>query len=259
MLHNFTLIHDDVEDASDQRHGRKTLWSIWGEAQAINAGDGMFALAYATLLRLSERGYDADRVLRAVQMLDSATLHLCEGQHRDLLGAGGRRISCTEYVDMIEGKSAELIATSCAMGALLGGGSEEDVSALYEYGRQTGLAFQIRDDVLGIWGDVAETGKPASDDLRAGKQSYPVVFALESAASEQRDALLDLLAKDTRDEEEIATARGLLEALGAREESERKALEHADAAIASLDQLSLRAKQRNDFGKIATFAAQRRA
>ena len=259
LLHNFTLIHDDVEDASEQRHGRKTLWSVWGEAQAINTGDGMFALAYATLLRLSERGYDSDRVLRAVQMLDSATLHLCEGQHADILGAGGRRISCTEYLDIIEGKSAELIATSCGMGALLGGASDEEVSALYEYGRQTGLAFQIRDDVLGIWGDVAETGKPASDDLRTGKQSYPVVFALEGAASEKRNALLELLAKDTRNEKEIETARDLLEALGAREESERKALEYADAAIASLDKLALRAKWRNDFGQIATFAAQRRA
>ena len=259
LLHNFTLIHDDVEDASEQRHGRDTIWSIWGEAQAINTGDGMFALAYATLLRLSERGYDSDRVLHAVQMLDSATLHLCEGQHGDLQGAGGRRITCVEYLDIIEGKTAELIATSCAMGALLGGASEEDVGALYEYGRNTGLAFQIRDDVLGIWGDVAETGKPASDDLRAGKQSYPVVFALEGAASEERDALLDLFAKDTRDEKEIDTARTLLEALGAKEESERKALEHADAALASLDKLDLRAKQRNEFGQIATFAAQRRA
>ena len=259
LLHNFTLIHDDVEDASEQRHGRKTIWSIWGEAQAINTGDGMFALAYATLLRLSERGYDSDRVLRAVQMLDSATLHLCEGQHGDILGAGGQNISCTEYVDIIEGKTAELIATSCALGALLGGGSEEDISAFYDYGRQTGLAFQIRDDVLGIWGDVSETGKPDSDDLRAGKQSYPIVFALESASSGERTALLELLAKDTRDDKEIDTARSLLESLGAREESERKALEHADVAIASLDKLDLRAKQRDEFAQIATFAARRRA
>jgi geranylgeranyl diphosphate synthase type I len=257
LLHNFTLIHDDVEDASEQRHGRKTIWSIWGEAQAINTGDGMFALAYATLLKLSQRGYESDVVLRAVQMLDSATLHLCEGQHGDLLGEDGRRISCAQYIDIIEGKTAELIATSCALGTLLGGGSEEDCAALYEYGRQTGLAFQIRDDVLGIWGDVSETGKPASDDLRVGKQSCPIVYALEGSASDDRDALLELLAKDTRDEQEIEAARGLLEALGAKDESERRALDHAEAAIVSLDKLDLPTRQRNEFAQIATFAAHR--
>ena len=259
LLHNFTLIHDDVEDASEQRHGRKTLWSIWDEAQAINAGDGMFALAYATLLRLTNRGHDPERVLRAVQLLDTATLHLCEGQHRDLLTTNGRPISSTEYCDMIEGKTAALLAASCAMGALLGGASEEEVAALYEFGRCTGMAFQIRDDVLGIWGDAEETGKPTSDDLRAAKQSYPVVLALEREAGSERDQLLELLTKDARDDAEIETARGLLERLGVREESERVATRNADAAIASLDSIGLSAKWRSELAGIASFAADRSA
>ena len=259
LLHNFTLIHDDVEDASEQRHGRRTIWSVWGEAQAINTGDGMFALAYATLLRLSALGHDSDRVLKAVQMLDTATLLLCEGQHRDLASTNAHRLSTQGYLDMIEGKTAALLATSCGLGAMLGGATDEDIDAISDFGRCTGLAFQIQDDVLGIWGDAAETGKPASDDLIAGKQSYPVVFALEHSDGSQRDDLGELLAQETRDENDVAAARTILDGLGVREESERKALEYSDAAIASLDKLGLRPKWRNEFAQIATFAAQRSA
>ncbi len=160
---------------------------------------------------------------------------------------------------MIEGKTAALIAASCAMGALLGGASEDEVDALCEYGRCTGMAFQIRDDVLGIWGDAEETGKPTSDDLRAAKQSYPVVIALERKAGADRDRLLELLKKETRDDEEIETARKLLEHLGVREESERVAMSHADAAIASLDSIGVSAKWRSDLASIASFAADRSA
>ena len=259
LLHNFTLIHDDVEGASEQRHGRKTIWAVWGEAQAINTGDGMFALAYATLLRLSALGHDSDRVLKSVQMLDAATLLLCEGQHRDLASTNAHRLSTQGYLDMIEGKTAALLATSCGLGAMLAGATEKDVDAISDFGRCTGLAFQIQDDVLGIWGDAGETGKPASDDLIAGKQSYPVVFGLAHCEGAQRDQLVELLAQETRDDNDIAAARMILDDLGVREESERKALEYSDAAIASLDKLGLQAKWRNELARIATFAAQRSA
>jgi len=258
LLHNFTLIHDDVEDRSTRRHGRPTLWSIWGEAQAINAGDGMFALAYATLLRLSQHGHDPERVLRAVQMLDAATLHLCEGQHRDLLGAAASETTSTAYLEMIEGKTAELIATSCAIGAVIGGASEQDCNTLYEFGRRTGLAFQIQDDVLGIWGDAEETGKSADDDLREAKKSYPIVIALEESTPE-RDRLADLLAQASRSDTDVAQAREILEALGVRERSEQAALDHADAATASLDHVELGPQFRAELAHIATFAAHRSA
>ncbi len=250
LLHNFTLIHDDVEDASEQRHGRKTIWSVWGEAQAINT---------ATLLRLSGLGHEPDRVLKSVQMLDAATLLLCEGQHRDLASTNTHRLSTQDYLDMIEGKTAALLATSCGLGAMLGGATEEEVDAMSDFGRCTGLAFQIQDDVLGIWGDAVETGKPASDDLIAGKQSYPVVFGLAHCEGSQRDKLVELLAQETRDESDVAAARTILDDLGVREESERKALEYSDAAIASLDKLGLQTKWRNELARIATFAAQRSA
>lgn len=257
LLHNFTLIHDDVEDASRQRRGRETLWSLWGAAQAINVGDGMFALAHLTLLRLE--GCPAEQVLRAARMLDEATLRLCEGQHRDLTCAGERQVSRDDYLAMIEGKTAALLAASCGIGALLGGGNERVVDSLHEFGLRLGLAFQIRDDALDVWGDPQETGKPIGDDLRAGKRSFPVVVALERASARERSAFQALLGQEGLDEDGLGRACALLERLGAREESERAAQEHAEAAIAGLAGLSLRPQHRRELERLARFAAQRRS
>jgi geranylgeranyl diphosphate synthase type I len=259
LLHNFSLIHDDVEDASLQRHGRETLWSLWGEAQAINVGDGMFALAHRTLLRLSDGGFDDTTVLQAARILDSASLRLCEGQQRDLEYAEERVIEREDYLSMIEGKTAALLAGSGGLGALLGGGSPESVDALQEFGRRLGLAFQIRDDVLGIWGDAEETGKPTGDDLRGGKKSYPVVVGFERASPDERNALLNLVGDERLDLDSVHRACSLLERLGAREESERSALEHAEAAIAVLGPLPLAAERQAELELLARFAAQRHA
>lgn len=259
LVHNFTLIHDDVEDASAHRHGRETIWSLWGEAQAINVGDGMFALAQVALLRLGEQGHPPGRVLEAARLLDEATLQLCEGQHRDLLPDQTPEMTCQDYLAMIEGKTAALLAASCGIGALLGEASAETVNALHEFGRRLGLAFQIRDDVLGIWGDPEETGKPTGDDLRYGKKSYPVVVALERAPAEQRAELETLLARDELSERQVQQACTLLERLGAREESETAALIHAEAATAALREISLRPERRRELEQLARFAARRRS
>jgi geranylgeranyl diphosphate synthase type I len=259
LLHNFTLIHDDIEDESAHRHGRETLWRLTGVAQAINAGDGMFALAHLTLLRLSERGHPPDRVLRAARLLDEATVQLCAGQHLDLSNAGRPDVSLEDYLSMIEGKTASLLAASCAIGALLGGADGDTVERLHEFGRRLGLAFQIRDDVLGIWGDASVTGKPESDDLRAGKKSYPVVLALERLSGEDRATLVSLLAKGDLSDDDVARARELLDSAGAREESERVAREHSDLAIAALEGLPLDAGGLGELRALARFAGARSA
>jgi geranylgeranyl diphosphate synthase type I len=258
LLHNFTLIHDDVEDVSTQRHGRQTLWRLRGEAQAINAGDGMFALAHETLLRLSERGLPAERVLRAVSMFDAAALRLCEGQHLDLAHAGRDHVTPDEYLAMIEGKTAALLAASCGIGALLGGASKNVVEALYEFGRRLGLAFQVCDDELGIWGDPSETGKPAGEDLRNGKKSYPVVAGLARASDTQRAELIAVLSGEPGDAE-VSAACELLEQLGARAEGEREATGHAEAAVSALSGVDLAPERRSELEQLARFSAERRA
>ena len=259
LLHNFTLIHDDVEDASKHRHGRETLWSLSGDALAINAGDGMFALAHLTLLRLLDQGHAPERVLQAFQMLDTAALRLCEGQHQDLAYAEQAGINKSDYLTMVEGKTAVLLAASTGIGALLAGAPSETIDALSEFGRRLGLAFQIRDDALGIWGDPQETGKPAGDDLRAGKKSFPVVVALERAAANERETLLALLADDDLDDAGVQRGSALLERLGAREESDRAASDHADAAIDCLARLPLHAERLIELEQLARFAVERTA
>ena len=259
LVHNFTLIHDDVEDMSDERHDRETVWRIWGSAQAINAGDGMFALANATLLRLLERGHPPGHVLRAAQMLDEATLRLCEGQHLDLAAAEAATTTLAGYMAMIEGKTAALVAACCAIGAVLAGQSSAVPDQLHEYGRHVGLAFQIRDDFLGIWGDESKTGKPVNDDLRAGKRSYPVVVALDRAGPAQHNELQALLAQAGKDHDALERAAGLLEELGARDACEQGAREHAERAIAGLEGLSLQPGHRHELEELARFAAGRQS
>ena len=258
LLHNFTLLHDDVEDASEQRHGRDTVWRVWGQAEAINAGDGMFGLAHLTLLGLSERGHPAERVLEAVRLLDEATLLLCEGQHRDLRNEDGRPIGSADYLAMIDGKTAALLGACCAIGALLGGAGQAAVRGLHEFGRRLGLAFQVRDDLLGCWGDASETGKSSGDDIRAGKQSYPIVIALERASDQQRAQLRAVLGRANSSDAELSQARALLERLGARRDGEQAASEHAEAAIQALRGISL-GDQRIELEALARFAAERNA
>jgi geranylgeranyl diphosphate synthase type I len=258
LLHNFTLVHDDVEDASTQRHDRDTVWRVWGQAEAINVGDGMFALAHLTLLGLSERGHGAERVLAAARLLDEATVRLCEGQHRDLRYEDQRQITRDEYLAMIEGKTAALLAACCDIGALLGGANDDAVRQLYEYGRRLGLAFQIRDDLLGCWGDASETGKSSGDDIRAGKQSYPIVVALERASIAERERLRSLLGRADLGADELSSVRELLERLGARDDGERAAREHADAAIEALRGLTL-GDERAELEALARFAVERRS
>jgi geranylgeranyl diphosphate synthase type I len=259
LLHNFTLIHDDVEDGSPQRHGRDTVWRVWGTAQAINAGDGMFALAQSTLLRLAGGGHGPDRVVESMRLFTEATLRLCEGQHLDLAHADGRMITEEQYRTMVGGKSGALLAASCAAGALLGGAAPETVAALRSFGEHLGLAFQIRDDVLGIWGDEAATGKSASDDLRARKQSYPVVVACERATGEARRELLELYRRNDREGADVLRIRGLLEVAGARAMAEQAASEQAEAAVACLAGVALRPGCRRELEALARFAAERQA
>jgi geranylgeranyl diphosphate synthase type I len=257
LLHNFTLIHDDIEDASPQRHGRVTAWRVWGTAQAINAGDGMFALAQNTLLRLD--GFAVDRVVEAMRLFTDATLRLCEGQHLDLAQAAGHMTSVEEYRAMVGGKSAALLAACCGLGALLAGAPPAVVEALQSFGYHLGMAFQIRDDVLGIWGDEAATGKSASDDLRARKKSYPVVVAIERAAGPARDELAGLYARNDLTEADVLRIRELLEATGAREASDQAAAAEAAAAVDQLAGLSLQPERQRELEALARFAAERLA
>lgn len=181
LLHNFSLIHDDVEDDSPTRRHRPTVWALWGVPQAINAGDALFTLARRTLSGLAEQGLSPHRSLEAYRIFDDACLRLTEGQFLDMSFESRLDVTVEEYLAMIGGKTAALIGASLELGALVGGGDPQTRAALAEFGRHLGLAFQIQDDILGIWGDEAVTGKSAASDILTRKKSLPVVYALADA------------------------------------------------------------------------------
>ncbi|MBN1284707.1 MAG: polyprenyl synthetase family protein [Anaerolineae bacterium] len=229
LLHNFSLIHDDIQDASKTRRGRPTVWTIWGTAQAINAGDAMYALAHRAMHRLAERGVDAGRVLEAYRLFTDTCLVLTLGQHMDLDFEERSSASMDEYMTMIGAKSAALIAASAEIGAVVGGADGKTRAHYAEFGRSLGLAFQIRDDILGIWGDEAVTGKSARSDIVARKKSLPVIYALERS-----QALRDLYAEPAFTEEQVDQAVMRVEETGARVYAETQESRAHGAALTAL-------------------------
>jgi len=179
-LHNFSLIHDDIQDVSRQRHGADTLWVRWGIPQAINTGDLMFTLAYAALLN-SREYYPAAIVDDLLQVFTQTCLRLTEGQHLDMLFEKQESLTDSDYLNMAGGKTAALLGCCTAMGAILGSMTHKQVESLKAFGVNLGLAFQIQDDILGIWGEQAMTGKSSTSDLASGKKSLPIIHALNSS------------------------------------------------------------------------------
>ena len=174
LLHNFSLIHDDIQDHSTARRGRPTVWVKWGVPQAINAGDLMFTLAYQALIKLQP----AEVALKATQILSQTCARLTEGQYLDLSYETRQDLSLESYWLMIGGKTAALLAACCEMGAQAARADSYQCQAMHNFGFALGLAFQAQDDWLGIWGDEAHTGKSVESDLASGKKTLPVVYAL---------------------------------------------------------------------------------
>ncbi len=209
LLHNFSLIHDDIEDASPLRHGRPTAWKQWGIANAINAGDAMFALAYTALAGLSQ-STSPEVTIEAWAIFNEMNLNLTRGQHLDMRFETQNTVSTSEYVAMIEGKSAALLAASAQLGGLIGSGNRAVADHYRLFGLNLGLAFQIRDDILGIWGDPDVTGKSAATDILARKKSLPTLFGLEHSPE-----LRDLYARVQFGDAEVAEAVAILDNAGA--------------------------------------------
>jgi geranylgeranyl diphosphate synthase type I len=175
FLHNFSLIHDDVEDRSDMRHGRPTVWTKWGSAQAINAGDGMYTLVFQAIHELNKNN-SAEVTLAASDLITQACMKLVEGQINDVAFEGRDEITIEEYWKMINGKTAALIACSTQLGGLIAGLGKKQQGILYSFGLKLGRGFQIQDDFLGIWGKPETTGKPSDSDLVNHKQTLPVIY-----------------------------------------------------------------------------------
>lgn len=169
LIHNFSLIHDDIQDGSELRRARPTVWKIWGIPQAINAGDCMFTLAHRSMLNL-QRHLPADVTLQCAQILQDACLELTQGQYLDISYEDRLDLTLEDYWAMTSGKTAALLAACAEIGALCAGAEASVCTAYRRFGQALGLAFQAEDDLLGIWGDAALTGKSTESDLVTGKK-----------------------------------------------------------------------------------------
>ncbi|MET8650784.1 polyprenyl synthetase family protein [Nocardia aurea] len=229
LVHNFTLLHDDVMDGDQSRRGRPAVWKVWGIADAILLGDAMHALA----VRLLVAALPAVAASAAVAELEMTVIEMCRGQHEDC-GLGAARLADVgEYARMAMGKTGSLMGCACSLGAICAGADAATVSRMNTFGRELGMAFQFVDDLMGIWGDPAVTGKPA-DDLARRSMSLPVVAALGSGtiAASELAAMYYGPPPDISMDTERAAA--LVESAGGRHRALRDAQQRVDAAIAAL-------------------------
>ncbi|HOT45580.1 MAG TPA: polyprenyl synthetase family protein [Spirochaetota bacterium] len=203
LVHNFSLIHDDIQDDDSERRHRPTVWKIWGKPQAINAGTAMNILANVALMRSEVRGLTTEQCQSMRSLLDEATLHLIEGQYLDISFEGRDDVTIEEYLTMIKGKTAALIACSMELGALAGSGDWQSARKLREFGECLGIAFQVRDDILGIWGDPGKTGKKQGNDIRQKKKSLPAVCALSEGDSKHKATVATIYGKETVTDDDV--------------------------------------------------------
>jgi geranylgeranyl diphosphate synthase type I len=233
--HNFSLVHDDIEDRDVARRHRATLWKLYGIPQAINTGDTLFTLSRMALHRLTDLGFSDAKVLALMRLYDETCLALCEGQFMDIWSAEhDERLSVDFYFDMIGRKTAALIAASVQAGAVLATDDAAVIEAYRGFGWSLGMAFQLNDDLLGIWGDEQMTGKEPSD-LAKHKKTLPVIYALEHASGDDGAGLRAILAEEDPAAGNLAAAREIIDRCGAREYTRARARAERDQALARLE------------------------
>jgi len=246
LVHNFSLLHDDVMDGDRERRHRPTVWALFGVGQAIVAGDALLALALELLLEAGPS--------EAARELTTATAGMIQGQAEDLAFESRLDVTPGECLSMSAHKTALLLSCAPALGAILGGADASRIAALRTFGFELGVAFQVVDDLLGIWGDPAATGKPVASDLRQHKKSLPVVHAL---AMPEGDPLRAALSKGELSDEDVASAMSALGACGSREWGAALAHERLDRALQALDAAPLEPGPLEELREIAEFITRR--
>jgi geranylgeranyl diphosphate synthase type I len=231
IIHNFSLIHDDIEDASEARRGRVTVWKRWGIPQALNTGDFLHVAAHIAVARLLDRGVTESTAFAAQRELDQAALQLTLGQHMDLALEQQAAVTLEDYMRMVGGKTAALLAGAAAAGARVAESPPPIIDAYRTFGWRLGVAFQLLDDLLGIWGAPDMTGKSASDDMRQGKKTYPVVFGLRRSP-----AFAHAWASDRGPARDVDGLRRALEACGADRATRREAERFTQDAMDALQE-----------------------
>lgn len=258
VLHTFTLIHDDIIDKDEVRRGVPTVHRIWGIDTAIVAGDLLYAYAYKCLLKALELGVPSTNVAKALEFLTEAAITVAEGQALDMILPSKSEADVKDYIDMVSKKTAALFAFSAKIGAVLAGAQQDLMDKLFNVMMNAGIAFQIKDDILGLIGDERVLGKPVYSDLREGKMTILVIYALKNLEQVKREKLLKVLGNRSATMDEFREAAKLIIDSGALEYAQSLAKTYAERAIEALNTLSAQdAKALNMFKELVLYMIER--
>jgi len=254
MIHNFTLVHDDIMDNDEMRHGVTTTHKKFDIPLAILAGDVLYSKAYNTISSKSK--LSSNYTTELVSKLSKTCIKICEGQVDDIKFAENKKIPTEkEYVKMIEKKTAVLFEVSCAMGAICAKRKQKDVKNLSAFGRNLGIAFQITDDLIGIIGDSKITKKPVGNDIREGKKSLPIILAIKKARGQNRTKIMRVFGNSGASKQQINLAVNVIRSLGVEKEVRNIALKYAQRAEKSISSYTGSAK--NEMAGLLNFVTKR--
>ena len=254
MIHNFTLVHDDIMDNDEMRHGVTTTHKKFDIPLAILAGDVLYSKAYNTISSKSK--LSSNYTTQLVSKLSKACIEICEGQVDDIKFAENKRIPTEkEYIKMIEKKTAVLFEVSCSMGAICAKRKQKDVKNLSVFGKNLGIAFQITDDLIGIIGDSKITKKPVGNDIREGKKSLPIILAIKKARGQNRTKIMRVFGNSGASKQQINLAVNVIRSLGVEKEVRNIALKYAQRAEKSISSYTGSAK--NEMTGLLNFVTKR--
>lgn len=242
VYHNYTLLHDDLMDRADMRRGKATVHKVWNDNVAILSGDAMLVLAYQFMAQCA-----SEKLKDVMDLFSLTALEICEGQQLDMEFEQRKDVKEGEYIEMIRLKTSVLLAASLKIGAILGGASKEDADALYDFGVNLGLAFQLKDDLLDVYGDPLRFGKNIGGDILCNKKTYLVIKAFEHANTDQEALLNDWFTRETFDpQEKIAAVTCLYNEIGVKALCENRIVEYSKRASESLNRVNVPAENKQE-------------
>ena len=253
LVHNFSLIHDDIQDGDPERRHRPTVWYVWGQANALQAGNALRCIADRALLAPTERGIAPQVALMLSETLTARYLEMIEGQYLDLAFEGDLDVGMQQYLDMVSRKTGALIDCALFMGAFVATRDHRVAQAFGRCGRLLGLAFQIRDDLLAIWGNSDATGKATGADVRRRKKSFPAVYALEQSREVERAELRRIYSQDALTDQDVQRVLEIMDGLGTYTYGQALAEAKGAEALQTLGQLSIEPWARDELQAVASY------
>ena len=262
LIHNFSLIHDEIQDFDEFRHHRPTLWAVWGFEKALIAGDVLRVIADKSIEFLGdnpneEQNIDFNLHSECTKLLTDACLEMIEGQYLDITFEKELDVGISQYMDMISKKTGALIRCSLNLGALIGTKDREIVNIFKKAGTDLGYGFQIRDDILGIWGTEGSTGKPVGSDIKRKKKSIPILHAINTASDKSKEVLKNIFKQEELSNNDILTVLNIMDDTKSLNYSENLANEYCDKSIEHIGSAKLNSDSMNDFIDLAKFLALR--